>query len=282
MSRDTRFSVAPRFRRLEQVVKARLEPESVVWRSLRAMKHTALGHRTRTPIPIVFDALTAELSPVWFVQIGSNDGLGADPLRDYILSGKWSGVLVEPVKPIFDRLRETYAGVRGLAFENSAIAETSGIRPFYAVDQTDNAELPEWSDELGSFCKEIILTHRNRIPDLDQRIVETAVPCTTFDDLCRKYSIDTVDVIQVDTEGYDYTLIKSMDLKRYRPVVVLYEHKHLAPADRHACREHLAAYGFEVLQLKKDSLAVSSQRLFSMRAGRRVLQKVRAAAGHFQ
>ncbi len=82
------------------------------------------------------------------------------------------------------------------------------------------------------------------------------VPCTTFSALCAKHAITQVDLIQIDTEGHDYEVIKLIDFARLKPRVVFYEHQHLSPADRIACRAHLAAHGFECIERHYDTLAV--------------------------
>jgi hypothetical protein len=48
-----------------------------------------------------------------FIQVGANDGIFGDPLREHILAHKWRGVLVEPQPEIFEQLKANYAGLRG-------------------------------------------------------------------------------------------------------------------------------------------------------------------------
>ena len=42
---------------------------------------------------------------VFFVQVGANDGDLLDPLREEIGFRKWSGIMVEPVPYVFERLQ---------------------------------------------------------------------------------------------------------------------------------------------------------------------------------
>src|SRR5215467_4813948 len=41
-------------------------------------------------------ALARTGEPVFFVNIGANDGLAGDPLREFITTRGWRGILVEP------------------------------------------------------------------------------------------------------------------------------------------------------------------------------------------
>ncbi len=86
------------------------------------------------------------------------------------------------------------------------------------------------------------------------------VPCVTFDALCDKHGFDTVDLVQIDTEGHDFEVIKLIDLVRLAPRVLLYEHHHLGEQDRQACLAHLTAHGFEMIEYRYDTLALRTTR----------------------
>lgn len=44
----------------------------------------------------------------FFIQIGSNDGILHDQIHNYVMKYNWSGVLIEPVKYIFNSLVKNY------------------------------------------------------------------------------------------------------------------------------------------------------------------------------
>ena len=73
---------------------------------------------------------------VSFVQIGANDGLRNDPIREFIVRDPWTGVLIEPLPSVFELLKENYAwlaGRRSLAFENPAISTSESSLSLYTV-----------------------------------------------------------------------------------------------------------------------------------------------------
>lgn len=186
-----------------------------------------------------------------FVEIGANDGDQHDPLRDLILGRAWTGVMVEPVPEVFDRLRGNYAHLDRVHLENVAIAERDGSMPFFhlaAVQDPEREGLPRWYDGIGSFSREAVLGHREHIPDIDRRLVSREVPCLSFESLCRRHGIDQVDLLLIDTEGYDLELLRSIDLATHRPRLIGYEHFHLTAHDREIGRDYVQELGYETME----------------------------------
>ena len=171
--------------------------------------------------------------------------------------------MVEPVKYVFDRLADNYRQCRNLSLENIAIAASNGSQDFFHLAQSDD-DLPSWYTQLGSFSRDTVLAHADRIPDIEKRIVCTPVPCMTFDALCQKHSVGPIDLIHIDTEGYDYKIIKLIDLDRYQTTLVIYGHKHLSDADQAGCYDYLASKGYEAIEDGRDTLAMRSAALASV------------------
>jgi FkbM family methyltransferase len=204
-----------------------------------------------------------------FVEVGANDGEQHDHLRPFILAGGWTGVMVEPVPYIFERLRRNYEHVGGVALENAAIGTQEGRLPFYyLVDASadERARLPDWYDGVGSFDKERILAHAKHMPDIESRLVCEEVPTLTFDALCRKHGIERVDVLVVDTEGYDWELLRSIDLDVWRPQLVVYEHFHLSPEDRAAALDRLRGAGYDTMEEGFDTFCLGAHADAGLRA----------------
>jgi FkbM family methyltransferase len=187
----------------------------------------------------------------FFIEIGSNDGVHSDHLRSLLGSGGWRGLMVEPVPYVFERLRENYGGVEGIALENAAIADRDGRLPFFHLAKLNDGregDLPSWYDQIGSFSRETILGHADKIPDIERRLVRTEVPSLTFESLCRKHGVERVDLLLTDTEGYDWEIIKRIDFDRRHPGLLIYEHYHLPAKLRAECREFLEARGYALME----------------------------------
>ncbi len=180
----------------------------------------------------------------FFVQIGAFDGVTGDPLYDLVRRHHWRGVLVEPQASVFDRLRANYAGQDGLQFLNVAIGPQDGELTLYSRAN---------GDVCASFAK-----HRVRKPGERKAEVQAArVPCWTLATLLdRAGAPRTIDLLQIDAEGWDYEIIRSIDFAKVRPRIIRYEHQVLSERDRNACLELLAGQGYRFLLEDADTTAI--------------------------
>lgn len=230
--------------------------QSFAWRGLRALRQYLPRRRLVWYTSQFLDDFAREFPAARFIQIGSNDGQQQDPLCRIIERYDWRGILVEPVPYVFERLRQHRAGNSRLILENVAIAAESGTMDFHFLPRSDDPELPRWYNALGSFRREVVERHAYRIPDIAQRIETLQVPCLSFTKLCERHGFEQVDLVHTDVEGYDWTLIQSIDFERYLPAVFIYEHHHQDAESRAACRRHMESLGYTVMVEGLDSVAV--------------------------
>ena len=218
-------------------------------RALRRARHRRLLRRLAGPR--LLRAFAKACPDAFFVEIGANDGQEHDHLHRLVLDGHWRGIMVEPVPYVFERLKATYGAVPRLVLENVAVADRDGRMAFHHVAEAppgDDEGLPPWYHALGSFSREAVMRHAGEIPDLERRLVTTEVPCVTFASLCARHDVQRVDLVLLDTEGHDYEILRSSDLPRWRPRLVIYEHFHLGPQDRRDCRALMEDWGYETME----------------------------------
>ena len=217
--------------------------------------------RRRLAAPKLLGAF-AEVHPAArFVEVGSNDGDQHDHLQRFIRTTAWRGVMVEPVPYIFERLRRNYDGLERVALENAAIGLHDGSAPFwFLVDASEEERrgLPDWYDGIGSFSKESVLGHAVHIPDIEDGLVCRDVPVLTLASLCRKHGLDAIDLLVVDTEGYDAEIVRSVDLDTIRPSLIVYEHFHLPSDERAACAERLREHGYRTMEEGFDTFCLDT------------------------
>jgi FkbM family methyltransferase len=219
--------------------------------------------------------------PVTFVQVGSNDGTTDDPLRSLAEAYGWSGVLVEPVPYVFSRLKQERGWDQRLRLENVAIGDHDGEAEFFHLRQLRlGQQLPEWYDQLGSFSLEIILSpeHVEQIPGIRDLVVRTTVRTLTFESLCAKHEIERFDLLHIDAEGYDWEILRRIELERYRPLMVLFEHRHLTPQDQQCAQMRLELCGYAWHQAWFDTLAVRRGALGESRALGRAWRRIGGAS----
>jgi FkbM family methyltransferase len=190
---------------------------------------------------------------VFFIQIGANDGLANDPLNKFVMRFNWNGILLEPLPEVFEALKSTYASKPHLQLLNAALGEKDGSQTIYTV-RMDEGTFKK-AHQFSSFKKEAVLSKTSWIPDVAQRIEERAVPCVTFDTLLRHAGQNEIDLLQIDAEGYDYTILKMIDFSRLKPAIINYECGQMNKAQREEIASLLISQGYRMSQGDLDSIA---------------------------
>ena len=224
---------------------------------VRAVRARRWPREPDRPLEQVLFAYARARPDATFVQIGAHDGTQLDPLREAVLGSGWTGVMVEPVPYVFERLAERYGANPRLALENCAIAEHEGVQELHHLPELPPGDAAwKWYDALGSFRRDVVLRHDGFVPDIGSQLVATEVPCLTFDGLCARRGLERVDVVQIDTEGYDLVILEQIDLDRYRPDIVVFEHLHLDEDERRRASELLTEAGYDHVRDGMDTLAL--------------------------
>ena len=158
---------------------------------------------------------------------------------------------------LFERLKNNYGPSDRFIFEKEAISPNRGMTEFFYVSENAKKELgdklPYWYDQLGSFNKDHILKHLDGI--LEPYIVSEKINTIPLQDIFDKHKVKKVDLIHIDTEGYDYKVLLTIDFSKYRPRVILYEHKHLSDFERKSSESLLKNNGYICTQYGGDTLA---------------------------
>jgi FkbM family methyltransferase len=225
-------------------------------RFLRAARRViTTGQLSSSPSPTPFIRRKFGGKACSFVQIGSNDGVDGDPIHDLIRDNpKWHGLFIEPLAEPFARLLQNYGTADRFRFEQVAIAEKAGTRPFYFVPREagEGRDLPIRFDQMGSFNREHIMKHG---AILDPLIVETMVKSEPLSSVLQRHGIRSVDLVHIDVEGYDYEVLKQIDFEMWGPRVVLYESIHLSKGDAENAVSLLHSHGFQIIRCGFDTLA---------------------------
>jgi len=187
----------------------------------------------------------------YVVQIGAFDGRDHDPLHDLIVRYNWAGMLVEPQARPFQALCSTYADQPRLTLRNVAVGERDEVRPFYRIKE--GPTIPNWVGKLASFDLATIMRHDNAQLRLEENLVCEQVRCVCFESLLA--DTDHVDLLQIDAEGYDATLIGLFDFERWQPSIVQFEHKHLSAWEYDTAILRLVEHGYQVAAAKVDTIA---------------------------
>ena len=103
----------------------------------------------------------------------------------------------------------------------------------------------------ASFDRQHLRKHG--VPDAD--IVVQPVACHTVESALRTAGLNRVDLIQIDAEGHDWPIIRSIDFTRMRPSILRFEYRHMCRAEADACLALLARNGYRFLLEPRDVIA---------------------------
>jgi FkbM family methyltransferase len=186
---------------------------------------------------------------IFFLQIGAHDGISYDPIHDYVKRFHWKGLLVEPQPAIFAKLRENYREETQLLFENSAVAQQDGAIELHCFE---NANAEDHASMLTSTRKHYLAMngdgHRGALKTI-------TVPALTLESLLSKHRVERVNLLQIDTEGFDFEIIKMIDFQRMKPEIIHYENNFLNRRQKSECARILGGQKYSLLNLGVDTIA---------------------------
>ena len=199
---------------------------------------------------------------VSFVQVGAMDGVKFDPLHKRIRTQGWRGVLFEPLPDMFENLQRNYAGCEGLTLVQAAIDAQEGERHMFRIPQAlvASGTLPEWALGISSFYNDRNALGGKKIDEATCALVQAntvrePVRCTTFERVLTDHAIDRLDLLQIDTEGHDWAILKTFPIDRLQPLVINFEYYNLQEAEVRAALEWLRRHGYAYGMDHKDVTA---------------------------
>jgi FkbM family methyltransferase len=185
-----------------------------------------------------------------------------------VIRDKWSGVFVEPLPYSFEHLQNNYRYLRNpdLVFVNAAVvvSEQSDMA-FWTFHEDFLAGLSEEEKinhlQKSSFKREHVIGFLGADVDTEQAIVEVHVPCLTLSELASRYlPSPNITLLITDCEGYESTLIPSIDFRDIAPEAILYESHNLGEQES-VVGCFLANNGYQVFQMGGDTFAIQEELL---------------------
>jgi FkbM family methyltransferase len=190
----------------------------------------------------------------FFVQIGGHDGKKYDPIHHYVTSFSWKGIIVEPVAEYFAALKETYKSYANVVLVKGAICEANGRVTIHKVNPA-RSDLPAWSKGIASLDAD----HHKKSNIPSDAIVKEEVEGITFDGLLERYRVNHIDLLQIDAEGYDYRIIKSLPFSTVKPRLINFEHRIdqnvMTTAQLGELTTLLISNGYRIIMQENDCLA---------------------------
>jgi FkbM family methyltransferase len=246
-----------RARRIEMkdLIKRLAQRTGLVVATSRHLGARYVVHPPRSIFELMLLRHFSSLEGLRFIQVGANDGRRFDPIHEYVERYRWHGVLVEPVPFIFSQLQATYSANSRLQLVRAALDIHAGERVMYSFSKDSLARLPEWVWGMATFNRGQLLETAHAL-GLNETHLEThTVPTMTWSDLWGRTSGDRCDVLILDTEGYDITLLRAADLRAHLPTLIHFEHMHIPAEERLAFYGELLELGYQIATDEIDTTA---------------------------
>ena len=201
------------------------------------------------------------------IQIGANDGMRHDPIHKFIKSDNWKGVLLEPQPYVYNKyLKRLYKRSNDIHTMCAAIGENDGVQPLYRIGFSNM----RWATGLASFVREqVVKAFENglvadrcakygiAIPEnKSEHIIAEEVAVISPTTLIKKYAIDNIDLLMIDTEGFDYEVIKIFNVEKTKPHMIIYENEHLSSGDNQSCESLLRRNSYRLKHFHSNTVAV--------------------------
>jgi len=139
----------------------------------------------------------------FFIELGANDGLNQSNTARFEFFKNWSGILIEPS---FEKYIQCIKNRPNSITLNFACVDN---------DYDDEFILGDFNGHLMSSVDGKRLNNNNLVK----------VKATTLEIILDKYKdFDVeIDLLSLDTEGYELNILKGLNLKKYRPRFLLIE-----------------------------------------------------------
>jgi len=170
-------------------------------------------------------------------------------------------ILVEPVPYNYAILKDKYSENENISICTNAIFSENKKENFYFVKEESISKLGKhWASGIGSFNKQHILNHRTkRFQITDEDIERIEIDFITFDDLVKRYKIQSIDNLQIDVEGAEYEILNSIDFQKIDIRSIQFESKHFDGTFSEGTKlltikHKLEKNGFKLTQLDEENI----------------------------
>jgi len=184
------------------------------------------------------------------IQVGAFDGLLSDPLSELLTKSYVTAFLLEPQPGPYRKLEERYTGNKRIKLVNSALSAKTGNDCMFTLDSSNGSA-------IASLSSSHILNFGKSKSSLENINVSTI----SASDLFVMTGWNGLDKLQVDTEGFDWQVIKFFFDIQVFPLVINFERMHLSRSQALESRDILSANDYSWIDLEYDCLAYKTSLL---------------------
>jgi FkbM family methyltransferase len=221
---------------------------SSTWITKRVLGKKFIGRKIVFDFDRTFESNFPKSKEFRFIQIGGNDGISFDGLYQKIISReKKSGIILEPSPTYFKLLEANYKSFPSIKLLPFAIFEHRGKLELCELNEVGLKNHPAWAAGIGS----VDINHLLNLNVKPEEISKIEIEGITFKDLLEMHpDFSSIDYLQIDTEGYDYQILKTIDFNSFNVKAIKFEFKNLPLLEQ----KHAISLLSENFQLYRDDL----------------------------
>lgn len=184
----------------------------------------------------------------FFVDIGAHDGISYNNSYFFESELDWNGICIEPNPLVFEKLKQN----RKAKCLNVGILSKSEILEF--------CKLSGYTEMLSGFLDFYHPDHKRRIENElkihggSKEIIK--VQCLPFSELVELHDVKKIDLLSIDVEGSEESIVRSIDFERVEIDIIICENNY----NETGISDFLKTKGFEHKgKIKIDDLFVRIQ-----------------------
>jgi len=187
------------------------------------------------------EKMQLDKNEITILEIGGNDGYQNDLIYPYAIKTNFVTHILEPIPVYYEQLKILYENYKNVHTYNYAITKKTEVDYINYIPPADN--MPVWLKGCSSFFSDKNVINGMQTRNLDDSIApfvnETVmkyiknniqklpVNCLSFKDFIELSKISNIDILVVDTEGYELEILKQIDLNKFSiSLIILEYHNH--------------------------------------------------------
>lgn len=211
--------------------------------------------------------------PATVVQIGVCDGRINDPIYEILRSDIQTNtiILIEPQSNLNEIIGENYSFHGDTRIVNCAIGHQGQISLYRLAEKYHDTLRKDYLHDAPSYRVPagFVSGNRNHVINHvqgklggdtmpDDAIEEFSVECKSLLSVLQDVNVDYFDVLQIDCEGMDDTVLYNCNLDQFKPAIINFEHMHLSQIRRESLVEYLENIGYNInVYSHSDTLATT-------------------------
>lgn len=192
--------------------------------------------------------------PFVFIQVGANDGVSFDFLFDFLSKRDAEGIVIEPVKEYFEELVSNFKYTDKVIAVNRAVHPSETEINIYKIKPSAMHKYPDWVKGIASLDADHHLKSNTDKSD----IISEVVKAEPFNTIVKQNPLSKkLDYLQIDTEGFDFEVLKMVDFSLIQPSIIKFESVNLSPSDKAKANDLLKRNNYFIFHEFGDTVGIN-------------------------